>query len=304
MHRYLSPKCIFLTLICCAMLSACGNSTSQPAAGPVVKKAPAYDTLAVHLALMPTADCLPIFYAQETGIYRKLGLRLQIHTYASQLDCDTALLGGYMDGGYADTQRLEEGRGQKKNLSVVSEGTDSWQLFVGGSLRVKDVSKLAGRIVAISRESTEKSFCESLIAKTKLKADAVYLTQINDVKLRAHMMGNRQIDAAVLRWPFTALALGAGDKMLAAQTSPVHNNAFVTSATSKRARLDEASLTLLKKGYAMAIDSIRTYHKPKKAKSSEAHVDKASEILQKVYGIDTALADSIDIPVGGFFKKK
>lgn len=302
MQRYFLPLGSFLLLLVSVLFAACGN-TKEPME-PAAKKYSAYDTAAVHLALMPTADCLPFFYAQETGIYRQLGLRLQIHTYNSQLDCDTALLGGYMDGGYADLQRLEEGRGQKKCLTPLTQGTDAWSLFVGGTLRVRDASKLAGRIVAISRESTEKAFCEKLIAGAKLKADAVYLTQINDVKLRAHMMANRQIDAAFLRWPFTSLALASGDKILASQPSTARNSALVKSSLCKHVHLNEASLSLLKKGYAMALDSMRIYHTPSTDKTRKAETDKVTALLQKIYGLDASVADTIKLRKGGFFTEK
>ncbi len=302
MQRYSLPLVSFFVLVVSILFSACGN-TKEPVE-PAAKKYSAYDTAAVHLALMPTADCLPFFYAQETGIYRQLGLRLQIHTYRSQLDCDTALLGGYMDGGYADLQRLEEGRGQKKYLSPLTEGSDAWTLFVGGTLRVRDVSKLAGRIVAISRESTEKAFCEKLISNAKLKTDAVYLTQINDVKLRAHMMTNRQIDAALLRWPFTSLALASGDKILVSQPSTARNSALVKSSLCKRVHLNEASLSLLKKGYAMALDSMRIYHKTETDRTQQSQTDKVSDVLKKIYGLDATVADTIKLREGAFFTKK
>jgi len=302
MRRYFLPLASFSVLLVSILFVACGN-TKEPVV-PAAKKYAAYDTAAVHLALMPTADCLPFFYAQETGIYRQLGLRLQIHTYNSQLDCDTALLGGYMDGGYADQQRLKEGRGQNKYLTPLTEGTDTWTLFVGGTLRVRDVSKLSGRIVAISRESTEKTYCEKLIANAKLKPDAVYLTQINDVKLRAHMMANRQIDAALLRWPFTSLALASGDKILASQPSTARNSALVKSSLCKRVHLNEASLSLLKKGYAMAVDSMRIYHKANTGNTRQSQSDKVAAVLQKIYGLDASVADTIKLREGGFFTKK
>lgn len=302
MQRYFLPLGSFSILLVSLLLVACGN-TKEPME-PTAKKYSAYDTAAVHLALMPTADCLPFFYAQETGIYRQLGLRLQLHTYTSQLDCDTALLGGYMDGGYADLQRLEEGRGQKKHLTPLTEGTDAWTLFVGGTLRVRDVSKLSGRIVAISRESTEKTFCEKLIANAKLKPDAVYLTQINDVKLRAHMMTNRQIDAAMLRWPFTSLALASGNKMLASQPSTARNSALVKSSSCKRVHLNETSLSLLKKGYAMAMDSMRIYHKVANGNTRQSQTDKVAAVLQKIYGLDASVADTIKLREGRFFTKE
>ena len=300
MPHHISSVFTLLALMLTAAFASCGKADKP--AEQIASKAPAYDTAAVHLALVPSADCLPFIYAEETGIYRKLGLRLQLHTYASQLDCDTALLGGYMDGGYADSQRLAQSRFAKAAFTRISQGKDTWQLFISGTLRVKDIAKLSGRIVGIARESSDKSFCEALITQAHVKADDIYLTQINDVKLRSSMITNRQIDAAVLRWPFTSLSLAAGNKLLVSQPSTAVNNIFVQNNRARRPHLGKSELELLRKGYLMACDSIQTIRNA--TAKDDLQTDKVSALLQKVYALDAAVADTIKIPTGGFFREK
>ena len=64
-----------------------------------------YDSAALHVALVPNRDCLPIYYAERTGIYDSLGLKLQIASYGSQMDCDTTLMGNIAEGGWCDKIR-------------------------------------------------------------------------------------------------------------------------------------------------------------------------------------------------------
>ena len=65
------------------MLGGCTNQDPKPQTSSQVRRV-RYDSTAVHLALMPTADCFPFYYAERTGIYRQLGLKVSIHTYTSQ----------------------------------------------------------------------------------------------------------------------------------------------------------------------------------------------------------------------------
>ena len=63
------------------------------------------DSAALHVALMPVADCLPFYIAQRSGIYERLGLDLRILTLQAQLDTDTALLRGRAELAYSDLAR-------------------------------------------------------------------------------------------------------------------------------------------------------------------------------------------------------
>ena len=163
-----------------------------------------YDSTALHVALVPNHDCLPIYYAKRMGIYDSLGLKLQIYTYASQMDCDTMLMSRYADGGWADKIRIAHYGKRMANLEVMWTGNQHWQLFSCGALRINHIKALSGRTIAIARTSAENVWLDQILKMGKLSADDVYRPQINNLKLRAQMLTGNQIDAAVLTWPYSA----------------------------------------------------------------------------------------------------
>lgn len=268
------------------------TSNSHPNPSPSAHKtASAYDTTAVHLALMPTSDCFPFYYAERTGIYQKLGLQVAIHTYTSQLDCDTAMLGQYMDAGYADAIRIRETKLSHSDLRTLSKGTDCWQLVVSGPLRVHDASKLKDRLVALARQSEEDAYLTACLRKANVKADDVYRPLINDVKLRAEMVNRRQVDATMLRWPFTSLAQAFGDRVISAQKTSESGALLVAHTKSLKQRLTSKNLELLKRGYKMAQDSILANKRTQ-----------ISFILQRDYLLPQEVADTIQCLRTGFFQ--
>lgn len=272
------------------VLGGCTSPKPKPQTSSQVRGA-RYDTTAVHLALMPTADCFPFYYAERTGIYRQLGLKVSIHSYVSQLDCDTALMGRYMDAGYADAVRMKDTRLGSAPLVTLAHGTDLWQLVVSGPLRVKTADKLKDRLVAVARQSAEDAYLTSELRKGGTKPDDVFRPLVNDVKLRAEMVGRRQVDATLLRWPFTSLALSSGDRVIASQKAGDSQVLLVARKRSLTHRLEKSRLDLLKKGYAMGLDSIAANPR-----------ERISRVLQQDYLLPREVADTVRCPRSGFFK--
>lgn len=239
-----------------------------------------YDSTALHVALVPNRDCLPIYYAKRAGIFDSLGLKVQIATYFSQMDCDTALMGHFADGGWADKTRIAHYGKRMKELNVMWNGSQHWHLFSCGALRINTIKALTGRTIAIARASAEKAWIEQILKEGHLNTEDVYYPQINNLKLRAQMLTGNQIDAAVLSWPYTSLAWSEGHKCIIAQKATDTAGAFVMKSNSLKGHKDKWEL--FEKGRKMALDSIRL-------KGPNAY----SIVLQKDYGLPQPVADTI-----------
>lgn len=245
-----------------------------------------YDSTALHLALMPTVDCLPIYYAKETGIFEELGLNVQLHSYTSQLDCDTALLQRVVQGGFTDAYRLEAYGDKASGLQAMWNGEASWQLFAGASLRIKSPQRLKGRTVVISRQSAENAGLEEALLSAGLDKEDVYKPQVNDLRLRTEMLLGKQIDAALLTWPYTEMAAAEGHRLLYTQPKGSQASCFVMDVAWLEANeANKKQFELLEKGKDMALDSLHM-------KGPVAY----SGILQKKYGIVKAMADTLKLP--------
>lgn len=241
-----------------------------------------YDSAALHVALMPNHDCLPIFYAYRSGIYDSLGLKVQIASYPSQLDCDTTLMGNIADGGWADLTRMAHYGKKIKNSKVAWHGTQNWQLFACGTLRINSLKALMGRTVAMSRLTDEESWLNTLLKQANIKGDDLFYVQINDLRLRALMLKGNQVDAALLTWPYTSLAWANGHRNISTQAKQGTCGAFIIKNCNLQNAHRQKQWALFEKGRKIALDSIRI-------KGAKAY----SIILQNDYKMPQSVADTI-----------
>lgn len=276
MKRFFFQFTIFIFFV--VLLFSCNNH-KQP---NTHANSNSYDSTALHIALVPNRDCMPIYYAKRMGIYDSLGVNVQIISYYSQMDCDTALMGNRIDGGWADNVRLKYYNSRMPKLDVMWKGSQQWNLLCCGTLRINNVKSLKGRTIAIARFSAERNWLESVIKQNGLNTEAYYFPQINDFKLRAQMLTGDQIDAAVLSWPYTSLAYADGHKCIVSQKTFDGNGCFVMKHKKLSIAQCKKQWLLFEKGRKMALDSIRI-------KGAQAY----SLVLQKDYGIPKQIADTI-----------
>ncbi len=276
--KHTFPLLLLSFALFCTVVS-CKKEQSAPAFNFGTER---YDSAALHLALVPNRDCLPVYYAERAGIYDSLGLHLQIASYASQMDCDTALMGRFADGGWADLVRREHYGKRMAGLEVMWTGTQRWELFTSGPLRLNTLKSLSGHTVATARVSAEDKYLSAVVKESKVSADNVYRPLINDLRTRALMLNGSQVDAAVLTWPYTSLALSAGNRCLHAQRFADANECFVMKSRSLSNPARKRQWQLLEQGRKMALDSIRL-----------KGLSVCAEVLRHDYGLPKAVTDTL-----------
>lgn len=280
MHKFLK---ILLSGILTPFLFSCGKHKAESELNFGLER---YDSTALHLALMTNRECLPILYAERTGIYDSLGLKLQVALYSSQTDCDTALLGKMADGGCADLIRMETYGNRTRNLRVAWKGGDKRYLFVSNVLRIKSIKALKGRTVGLSPRSADNNMLDRVLSSHSLGKNDVFRPQIADIRYREAMLTDNQIDATILTWPYTSQAYADGHRCIYIQKDSEPHTAILTRLPQKESLRLLKQWKLLETGRQMAIDSIR----------NPRYRAKVSLILQKDYRLPKSIADTIRLP--------
>lgn len=273
---------IFLALVVIIMTS-CGKSYEEKQRIGKAERA-RQDSIrraAFKVAVMPTLDCLPIFYAKEKGYFDSLGVDVRLLQYDAQMDCDTALIGGSVEGSITDLVRAE--RLKQKGLSLdyrVATNT-YWQLIASHRARINNLSQLSDKIMAITRFSATDLLSTMVLDSIKLKSEA-FRVQVNSVKIRLDMLCNNLLDAALLTEPQATAArvvmkdIGAKNPVLMdSREKGVHWGviAFRSKALEEKRRQEQLSLFL--KAYDRACDSI-----------NENGMVKNADIIKKYCGSD------------------
>lgn len=255
-------KCIYIGLIAFLLtLSGCNKSykEKQEQERLTRKEAMRQDSLALKIATVPTLDCLPIFIGVEDSLFKNNGVDVRLRQRNAQIDCDTLLVGKYVEGVVSDLIRTEHLKRKGVGLRYVAATNAYWKLISNRVARVKEISQLSDKMIAMTRYSATEYLADIAIDSVKPKYD-VFRIQINDPRTRLKMILNNEMDAALLTEPQSTTAeLFKNPVLMDSRDKNLHFGviAFREAALKDKRRQEQVKSFL--KVYDMACDSINHY---------------------------------------------
>lgn len=274
-------KNLFLLLLFSSILYGCGNRQEMDAAQKAKQ-----DSLALKVALMPTLDCLPFYYADRCGMFKDLGLDIRLHTFNAQMDCDTAFARKHVDVCYTDLIRAALLQSKGTGLHVFMQADGHHELITAKNKRIRSISQLKERMIGMARHSVTDLLLDTVIGQSRLDAATVYHPQINDIVLRYDMLRNTTLDAAFLPEPYATQSRIEGNKSIYdSREKDIRLMAFMVSDEALKDERKTAQLQLLIKGYNLAAEAI----------NRQENADSIRHILAG-YPVSTATTDSLKLP--------
>lgn len=199
-----------------AFMSACGNSyqESKRLSRLERQRLAKEDSAALKIAVMPTLDCLPLYVAREYKWFCDGKTDIRLKYFTSQIDCDTAILNGRVEGAVSDLVRVA--RMNKSGAKVKPQIATAayWQLLTNRNSRIRQLNQLDDKMVAMTRYSVTDMLADHVVDSAKLKSERVFKVQINDVNVRLQMLLNNEMDAMFVTEPQATLARLAKHKVL------------------------------------------------------------------------------------------
>ena len=196
-------KNIVLIILGVLLLAACGQSYEETKRLTTQQRREAAkkDSAALKVAVMPTLDCLPLFVAQHYNLYDTLRGGVRLKLYKAQMDCDTALERGRVEGMVTDLVRAVRIAKKGTKIRYVAATNAYWQLVSNRNSRVKQVKQLDDKMIAMTRYSVTDMLADAAIDSAKLDKDHVFKVQVNDVFVRVQMLQNNIMDVLCLTEP-------------------------------------------------------------------------------------------------------
>lgn len=243
------------------ILCACGESeeTKKIRTKAEQEKAAAAYRDAMKIGVMPTLDCLPIFLAQDHHLFDTTKVDIRLCFFNAQMDCDTALVGGSVQGCVSDSIRTQRLMNKGTQLRYIAQTNLYWQLISNKTARIRELSQLSDKMVAMTRYSATDKLTDRAVEQGKPKYP-VFRIQINDVPLRLNMLINNEMDAMWLPEPQATAARLKGNPVLMDSRKENKNWGVLVFRTKdilqtrRSQQLDEFI-----KGYNAACDSINKY---------------------------------------------
>lgn len=240
------------------------------------------DSTVLRIAVMPTMSCLSVYYAERSGLADSLGLEIELLRYQAQMDIDTAILHGHVDIAFTDlirTARLSK----QVPLTPILSCDEPLSLISLKTKRVKRINQMKEQMIAISRLSATDYWCDRMLDSTHTSYDDIYRPQINDVRLRAEMIRQGLIDAAMMGEPFATWMTMLGHKRLF-KTQGKQPRLYAWAACNSATRRQQQAFRNL-------LDSATT----RLADGSQATV--LRDILKQEYQLPPAMADTLEWPL-------
>lgn len=250
----------------------------------------------VKVGMMPIADCLQLFVANEKGFFKEEDLEVELLPMSGGAVIAPAVASGNLDIGWSNTVSIIIAHEKGFDFQFLipgafrdsSKGIIVHQLLVPKDSDIKEPKDLEGKIIAINTLGN----INELVIKAWANKHEVNIEKITLVELPFPQMEvalkNKQIDGAIVIEPFVTLSL-SHDVAKPLDNSPfdaVSERLMIASWFAKKSWIDKNSKKA--KSFINAINKANTYiiENPKEM----------PDILVKHTKLTEDLANKISLP--------
>ncbi len=247
-----------ILLIAVLIVTSCGNSYEEQKR---LSKAERYelfrkDSLALKIAVMPTLDCMPVYVASACRLFDTLKVDVNLKRYNAQMDCDTAVANGRVEGLFTDLVRAQRLKNRNIALDYITSTNAYWQLITNRMARLKQLNQLGDKMIAMTRYSVTDYLTDRSLDTVKTKAQ-VFRVQINDVVLRLRMLQNNEMDAMWLPEPQATNARIDNNPVIRdSRDFKVQMGVLAFRSKAMKDKHRQGQLKAFIKAYNMAVDSL------------------------------------------------
>ncbi|EGO64318.1 ABC transporter substrate-binding protein [Acetonema longum] len=207
----------------------------------------------ITLGLMPDVDSIPFIIAQEKGFFKEEGLTVNLKSFKSAVDRDSALQSGNLDGAISDmlAEAFAKNGGFDTVITSMSQG--SYKMVVNKDKAVSSIQDLKGQDVAVSKNTIIEYVTDRILAKGGLTPEDINKVVIPQIPTRLEMLQNGKITAATLPDPMGSIAMKNGGKLLSS-SDQLGVNPGVLLFTGKAVKAKEQEIKAMYRAYNKAID--------------------------------------------------
>ena len=240
MKKILLLSMLILTL---ALAAGCGNFNDK------TQK----DLQPITIGLMPDTDSLPFIIAKEKGYFAEEGIEVNIQQYKSAMDRDSALQSGNLDGAVSDMLAVAFAKAGGFDVKVTSFTDGSYKLIASKDAGINNVKALAGKDVAVSRNTIIEYVTDQILAKEGMDSESINKVIIPQIPTRLEMLQNGKLAAATLPEPMASIAVSNGCTYVTG-SDELGINPGVIMFTAKTVDNKTAEIAAMYRAYNKAVD--------------------------------------------------
>lgn len=195
-------------------------------------------TTPLKFTALPILDFLPMYVAQEEGLFEKHGVRVELIPAAAPPQRDQFVAIGEADGminEISGTLFFNKDAVQVQIVRFARAATPETRLFsilASPQSGITTVDGLKGKAIGISEGTIIEYLTDRMLAEEGLPADDIQKTSIPSLADRLALLTAGQLDAAVLPEPLASLAQQQGAVLILDDTRyPEYSNSTITFRT-------------------------------------------------------------------------
>lgn len=232
-----------MLILALALAAGCGNSNDK------TQK----DLQPITIGLMPDTDSLPFIIAKEKGYFAEEGIEVNIQQYKSAMDRDSALQSGNLDGAVSDMLAVAFAKAGGFDVKVTSFTDGSYKLIASKDAGINNVKALAGKDVAVSRNTIIEYVTDQILAKEGMDSESINKVIIPQIPTRLEMLQNGKLTAATLPEPMASIAVSNGCTYVTG-SDELGINPGVIMFTAKTVDNKTAEIAAMYRAYNKAVD--------------------------------------------------
>ncbi|MCA1959817.1 MAG: ABC transporter substrate-binding protein, partial [Desulfomonile sp.] len=190
------------------------------AGGFALSGAAAKDEPTLRFGALPVLQALPLYVAQEKGLFAKEGVSVEIVPFSTAAEKDIALSAGQVEGCFADLVTPTVLKGNGRDIVIVATNYDTrkdrrmFAVLGKPDAAYRSLADLAKVPVAVSSNSVIDYVTEALLKSAGVPDDACMTLEAKNIGLRMQMLLSGQVEAATLPEPLVTAALAKGAVLL------------------------------------------------------------------------------------------
>ncbi|MCX7775525.1 MAG: MetQ/NlpA family ABC transporter substrate-binding protein [Rectinemataceae bacterium] len=200
----------------------------------------------LSVGVFADADSLPLYVAQQEGLFAREGISVDLVRFASAVERDAALQAGRLDGAITDVLAVYLSQAGGTQLLITSHSDGRYGLVAAPSSPVRNTADLKGRKVGLSLNTVIHYVVDTSLADAGVDTTKVQLVPVPKMPVRLEMLLAGQVDAAAMPEPFLTAAAIRGARIL---------------VTTDDTGMDAGVIAFTAKALSTSLPAIKAFHK-------------------------------------------
>ena len=281
MNKISNQKIIFLVIILFTfVLTGCKNAMNSEIG----------ESSTIKIATLPVIDTLPMYVAEQEGLFTENGLNVVFIPASSAPKRDELISSEQADGMVNEVvstvfYNRESTRVQiVRYARVATSETSIFRILTSGKSEIIDLENLKGMEIGVSKGTVIEYLTERLLQAEGFTPDEIKLVAIPDIGQRMALLGSGELEAAMLPDPLASLVMQQGaNQVIEDSTHPF----FSHSVYAFRFEYIEQHPEELRKFLAAIEDAVARIN---------ANPEKYTNLLTEKELVPAPLVDDFSIP--------